>query len=733
MATKVSSIRSIERRHPPRKRPDFCTYDGKQYSAAEVEEERQKNFGDILRFGRRALPHWFTAPSSRFHKYLDKRIRRMACGQGGTEHVVLAPRGNAKSTLVSKTSVLWIIAHQIEILQANGNVPLDCIVIISYALGLPVSFIIDIKRELETNSYLRAFYPECFGAGREKWTEQKIRTNNGVWVCAGSTGQSIRGILPENKRPRWVVLDDCESMEHAATEKQREKIWKWLFSDVRPTGEAPERKADILAVGTLVHRDSMISRLRKEFWSSRPFKAVRHFADNQELWDTWRDMYLDIEGEMADARKAATRLWNDTHQRLLDAIDNGEDPDDADTYLHQWWEDAFKAAADGLPEHDNDLREAYQEALFFVEDYRDELPDAIDEVADEWENAVLEAIREIIGRRSKARKFFEDNHDEMMKGVRVLWPEAQPYYRLMQLMAENPIAFMQEMQNEIRLSADQLFSRDAWSFYHVDRARPTPEYMKSLFPKGTIFVGACDPSMGKQSKKHDPAAIIILAKPPGGRWCIAWAWVRREKPSEILRRIIELNVVFKCRGWAVEAVQFQEYFADDIVEKAEAAGVPVRVHKYRDQTPKEIRIRGLEPHVVNGRILFPGRRVTTDNGDYFIPITAGGFRHLWEQFEWFGESDIHDDGPDATEMAWSEAMRVTRAGQTQVQWTRTNRTGRSYQDPLADGAEDIRQQEEDERQRRDDFERERERRKNEVDDRDVLQKLRRLGLLGKRY
>ena len=309
-------------------------------SLEEVAAEREANFNSILRFGRHVLPKWFTAPPSRFHKYLDRKLRKMATGTGESHHVVLAPRGNAKSTVTSKTCTLWLICHQKEIHEANGDIPLDCIVLISYSLSLPISFVIDIRRELAGNEEIRKYYPEAFGEGDQKWTESLIRSNNGVWVAVGSTGRDIRGILPENKRPRWIVLDDTDSAKHVNTLAQRDKAWKWLFADVVPTGESPERKADIIAVGTRAHRDSLLSRLEEVWISSRPFKAVIRDSKSTHLWDHWRDLYLDVEGELGDARACAINLWRECGKKLLGALDNGEDPEEADEYLHKWWETA---------------------------------------------------------------------------------------------------------------------------------------------------------------------------------------------------------------------------------------------------------------------------------------------------------------------------------------------------------------------------------------------------------
>ena len=574
----------------------------------------------------------------------------------GERRAIPAPRGNAKSTFV-KAACIWVPCHDREITSANGGRPIDCILLLSYAVGLPISFINDIRRELTSNEYIREYYPEVVGQG-VKWTEQQTQTKNGTWICAGATRKEVRGIMPENKRPKLIFFDDFESMENAKTMEQRKKTRDWVFFDVLRTSD-PKDPADAVAVGTIVHRDSVLSQLKDE-WSGQPFRAVIRDAKNEALWEEWEELYLDMQGELGDARTCAKELWEVTGERLLEALDGGEDTIAADEHLHEWWGRAFVGVTGGTPRMERNLRESYKAGLMFCEDYRDELPGGFQDIAYDWESGQLESIREVVGRHSNARKFFENHREAMLEGSRVLWPEVQPYYRLRCIRAENPIAFFQEMQNEVRRGEEELFGMDAWQFFKAMRS-PTPTKMRELFPRGTIFIGGVDPSMGKRSKKHDPSGVIILGKRPpielsGKRvqnfpWRIAWAEVNRIKPSEIFARMVLLHEIFNCKSWAVEAVQFQELFADLMIE---ASSIPI--HKVRHQEQKEIRIKGIEPHVANGKLEYPSRTDPDDPDRLPIPI----FRQLWEQFEWFGENDVHDDGPDATEMAWTEAHRFTR-------------------------------------------------------------------------
>ena len=114
-------------------------------------------------------------------------------------------------------------------------------------------------------------------------------------------------------------------------------------------------------------------------------------------------------------------------------------------------------------------------------------------------------------------------------------------------------------------------------------------------------------------------------------------------------------------AWAVETVQFQEFFKDEMVKRSAALKIPVPVIGIKTSSDKELRIESIQPHVKNGLIRFHPRLVT-----------------LLEQLRHWPSAD-HDDGPDALEMLWSLVLRRTAmAGGIQTLGTR--RSGSSLKD-----------------------------------------------------
>lgn len=187
-------------------------------------------------------------------------------GAMGWRYVVAAPRGHAKSSVVSLAFVLWCICYRVEefILlvtdsEEQGKLHLDAV-----------------KAELEGNERLRGVFGEMVG---NVWQAETIETANGVRVQVRGTGQKIRGLKFRRSRPGLVVVDDAESEDMVATSDQRLKLKRWFRGALLP---AMRRGGSIIVIGTILHEDSLLSELlESRGWRSRRYAAVE---DGEPLW-----------------------------------------------------------------------------------------------------------------------------------------------------------------------------------------------------------------------------------------------------------------------------------------------------------------------------------------------------------------------------------------------------------------------------------------------------------------
>ena len=223
--------------------------------------------------------------------------------------------------------------------------------------------------------------------------------------------------------------------------------------------------------------------------------------------------------------------------------------------------------------------------------------------------------------------FYGEQKVEMEKGAQVLWPQVQDLRWLMTKRAENKAAFASEYQNAPIDEAERVFDR----FHYYDQ-----------LPPNLVYFGAVDPSLGGANRSSDPSAIIVLGRDgSSGKLYVAEAVISKIKPALIIKQVIELQAKYHAQVWAVETVQFQEFFKDELVRQSVAQGVPVPARGIKPTTDKGLRIESLQPHTANGVILFNLNQ-----------------QALIDQLTYYPKAD-HDDGPDALQMAFSMAYQRT--------------------------------------------------------------------------
>ncbi|ORM62015.1 hypothetical protein PRCB_03030 [Pantoea rodasii] len=245
------------------------------------------------------FPHYVRhADPSELHVYLFQRLPQIVAGTKGCNDAIAAPRGEAKSTLVSQLFVLWCIIRNIK------HYP----VIVMDSIDQAYPMLEAIKAELVYNPRLQTDYPDVCGQGRV-WQMGTILTRNDIKVQVAGSGKKLRGLRHGPYRPDLVVLDDIENDENVRKPEQRDKLEGWLKKTVLPLGQAGG-KLDVVYIGTILHYDSVLSRtLNNKLWRTARFKAMRRWPDDRKLWDEWESL-LRNEGEDAatafyEARRAA--------------------------------------------------------------------------------------------------------------------------------------------------------------------------------------------------------------------------------------------------------------------------------------------------------------------------------------------------------------------------------------------------------------------------------------------
>lgn len=197
-----------------------------------------------------------------------------------------APRGNAKSTLSTLILPLWCIVGKRR----------RFIGVLSDTTEQAEEFLESIKAELEANERLREDFPDACARGRA-WKAGQIITQNGVKVKCWGKRKRLRGARHGSRRPDLVICDDLEDDENIESPEQREKDRAWFFKAVMKIGG---RYTVYLVIGTILHYDSLLSRLLKQpGWKARIWQAVLQWSPSP-LWQDWERLFLSDGEEAAD-------------------------------------------------------------------------------------------------------------------------------------------------------------------------------------------------------------------------------------------------------------------------------------------------------------------------------------------------------------------------------------------------------------------------------------------------
>jgi predicted phage terminase large subunit-like protein len=110
-------------------------------------------------------------------------------------------------------------------------------------------------------------------------------------LCRGAE-QRIRGRLWNGKRPNLLLCDDMEDDEQVENKDRRDKFRRWFF---RAAKQALGRYGKTRVHGTILHEDSLLSRLRRNSsWKHLFYKAHESFDDfSNILWpEQWPEERL---------------------------------------------------------------------------------------------------------------------------------------------------------------------------------------------------------------------------------------------------------------------------------------------------------------------------------------------------------------------------------------------------------------------------------------------------------
>jgi predicted phage terminase large subunit-like protein len=239
---------------------------------------------DVETFALTFFPHYCEYDFNQFHRdcFADWRQNKRRVRRADA-----APRGSAKSTVKTLIKPIHDLCYGHE----------NFIIIVSDTQSQAVGKLKDIRSELLDNDLLLSHFGTFFRSKNVAETSFVARCgDNKVLFQAYGAGSEIRGIRFGQHRPSKIILDDAENSEEVFNEEIRAKREDWFKQVISKLGN---KTTNIEVVGTVLHKQSLLRNLfDNPSYRCRMYKAVVSWADREDLWQKWREIYGNLESEL---------------------------------------------------------------------------------------------------------------------------------------------------------------------------------------------------------------------------------------------------------------------------------------------------------------------------------------------------------------------------------------------------------------------------------------------------
>lgn len=248
--------------------------------------------GDFQFFAYTYFPHHIRGTPSLFQAQFCQRYPQLLLQAGGVKEWWIAPRGEAKSSMLTKIGPVWCAVQALlqrpEVRTAIGWTVapppfIDYIILLGAETELPAKLAEVVKTELTGNAALNLDFPEVCGKGT-MWKIGEFITKTGVKVESFGAEQAIRGTFHGASRPKLLLGDDLITDAEAKSPTERQNRWTWLTKAIDYLGP-PDGSVKYCGVGTILDKDDPISRAKKTIGHVvHHFRAIETLPANMDLW-----------------------------------------------------------------------------------------------------------------------------------------------------------------------------------------------------------------------------------------------------------------------------------------------------------------------------------------------------------------------------------------------------------------------------------------------------------------
>jgi len=151
-------------------------------------------------------------------------------------------------------------------------------------------------------------------------------------------------------------------------------------------------------------------------------------------------------------------------------------------------------------------------------------------------------------------------------------------------------------------------------------------------------VAACDPSLYAGESSDYKAILVVTRHPLTADLYVRGGWIRKASLGDMVRGMYAMHDQFGCVRVGLEQTMLTKLIHDELDAAAQECGRHLPVVPVVNSLQKEMRILTLSPLCERGKLHFPEG-------------WPGDLQLLREQLQAFPSRSVHDDAPDALEMA----------------------------------------------------------------------------------
>jgi len=319
------------------KRDIEAHHTGLDPSPEAIRERRRRVLrdGDFQFFAYTYFPHHIRGEPSRFQGQFCQRFPQLLRMSGGAMEWWCAPRGEAKSSMLTKIGPTWCVIQALlqrpEIQQEmdwEGELPpfIDYIILLGAETKLPTKLLEVIKTELTVNAMLALDFPEACGKG-PMWKVGEFITRTGVKIEPFGAEQAIRGTFHGASRPKLLLGDDLITDAEAKSPTERNKRWDWLEKAIDYLGP-PDGTVKYLGVGTVLDKDDPVSRAKRTIGHIvHHFRAIESLPTHMDLWERCEELMRNADklaedeaatagSKLPEAQRPSYRFYLDNQAKM---------------------------------------------------------------------------------------------------------------------------------------------------------------------------------------------------------------------------------------------------------------------------------------------------------------------------------------------------------------------------------------------------------------------------------